>query len=322
MNNASQSIGDSEALALQSALRGPDPGVAAPEVAVGQDLKVNWTPTSFDLADAIGFYTYGDFPGIESIIFNQPSSLAGFDIESTTTLSSISFPNLVNVDPLNTQGGYLRFSPTAGPLVVSALVLTTIGGGLFADQSNGLTLDFPSLVTTSALSFARAVDLTVNLPALTTIGGNGLFINSDGLTVNFPSLTTVAALINNNTPNVTIDLPALTTVTGVVNSMGCANTSLIFPSLVTVGGNFLASSSSYIALNLSSWLPTDGTTIDFRNSNLVAAMVNQILSRCVANTAFVSGTIQLDSGSNASPSGQGITDKATLIARGVSVTTN
>jgi len=59
----------------------------------------------------------------------------------------------------------------------------------------------------------------------------------------------------------------------------------------------------------------------FTNNALSADTVNVILARAVANTGFV-GTIQLDGGTNAAPTGQGITDKATLLTRGVTLTTN
>ena len=51
----------------------------------------------------------------------------------------------------------------------------------------------------------------------------------------------------------------------------------------------------------------------------VKTILQQILARCVANPAYVTGSIVLG---GAAPTGQGVTDKATLIGRGVSVLTN
>lgn len=54
-----------------------------------------------------GYMTFGNLGGITSITFNQTSSIPGFDIESDTELVSLSFPNLVSIDPTNIQNGYL-----------------------------------------------------------------------------------------------------------------------------------------------------------------------------------------------------------------------
>lgn len=72
------------------------------------------------------------------------------------------------------------------------------------------------------------------------------------------------------------------------------------------------------------WIPPDGSLGDFRNDALNAASVNGILARFVASPTW--GTtgeqLLLQGGTNAAPSGQGIADKATLIGRGATVTTN
>jgi hypothetical protein len=47
-----------------------------------------------------------------------------------------------------------------------------------------------------------------------------------------------------------------------------------------------------------------------------------VLARFVANAEFVSGTIYLSGGTNAAPTGQGLTDVTTLRARGVAVFVN
>lgn len=70
------------------------------------------------------------------------------------------------------------------------------------------------------------------------------------------------------------------------------------------------------------WLPKNGGSFNFSGCALSGTAVNHILARAVANAAFVTGTINLSGGTSAAPSGQGITDKNTLIARGVTVTTN
>jgi hypothetical protein len=69
-------------------------------------------------------------------------------------------------------------------------------------------------------------------------------------------------------------------------------------------------------------VPTVHTTIDLSGNALNEASVNAILARCVASESFTAGTVNLAGGTIAAPTEQGATDKATLIDRGVDVTTN
>ena len=70
------------------------------------------------------------------------------------------------------------------------------------------------------------------------------------------------------------------------------------------------------------YLPTDGAIINFSDCALTAASVNHILARAIANAGYVTGIINTSGGTSAAPSGQGIADKAALILRGCTVTTN
>lgn len=95
------------------------------------------------------------------------------------------------------------------------------------------------------------------------------------------------------------------------------------PALVTVSGGVVASNNAVLdSISLPVFVPTNGTNGDYSNNNLTAASVNHVLARYVANGGYVSGTINLSGGTNSAPTGQGITDKNTLIARGVVVITN
>ena len=69
-------------------------------------------------------------------------------------------------------------------------------------------------------------------------------------------------------------------------------------------------------------VPINGVSFNVQNCALTAASVNALLARFVANAAYVSGSIDLSGGTSAAPTGQGITDSATLTGRGVTVSTN
>ncbi len=175
----------------------------------------NFTPTN--LLDKIGLFTFGNLTGITSASLTMTTSGAGFDIESTTQLTSIVWPNLVSVDPDGLQDGFI-----------------TITG-----NSHLTTLTFSALVTTN--------------------------VNTDFTITNNPLLTVIS---------------------------------------------------------LPRYVPQVGTRLKFQGNKLTAATVNAILARCVAAVGFTSGVVTLNGGTSAAPTGQGLTDKVTLITRGITVTTN
>lgn len=72
-----------------------------------------------------------------------------------------------------------------------------------------------------------------------------------------------------------------------------------------------------------------GATITLSGLKLPSANVNAVLALLVSldgtngTTLWGSGkTLNISGGTNGAPTGQGITDKATLVARGATVTTN
>lgn len=104
---------------------------------------------------------------------------------------------------------------------------------------------------------------------------------------------------------VTLDFPNLKT----INSSAAANISITTnPSLTTI--------------NLPKFVPTNGKTFSWGPAPINAASVNGFLARCVANPAYVSGTILFANAGVSAPTGQGLVDKVTLQGRGVAVNTN
>ncbi len=129
-----------------------------------------------------------------------------------------------------------------------------------------------------------------------------------------------------------LSLPALTNVTatafsGVSISSSPGLTNISIDALVNCKIIAFANNSNLTHASLASWLPGNGGAQLFYNNSLNTESVNHLLARCGANAAFVSGSINLSNAfgwtasSNAAPTGQGLTDKATLQGRGVTVTT-
>ena len=61
-----------------------------------QNMQVSWTPGNFKLGEMVGFFAFGDLPGITNIQFLGTTAIAGFDIESTN-ITKLEWPNLVTI---------------------------------------------------------------------------------------------------------------------------------------------------------------------------------------------------------------------------------
>jgi hypothetical protein len=109
--------------------------------------------------------------------------------------------------------------------------------------------------------------------------------------------------------------------------------SIEMPSLVGVATMFgflffdIKGNASLTDIDIGSFTPDDSMNADFSNNALNEATVNNILARFVANPSWSvfpwdNRTLNLSGGTNAAPTGQGLIDKATLIARSATVLTN
>lgn len=140
-----------------------------------------------DLAENLGFFSYGDIPGLTELTFINITSLAGFDIEDMTSLVSLTFPNLVNVDTESTQDGYIYL---AGLSNLTTLELPNLVEAKFTlDNCDALTsLSLPSFQSTNGTSFnctGNALLQNISLPSLPSPCPFGFNCSSN------PSLQTV-----------------------------------------------------------------------------------------------------------------------------------
>jgi len=194
-----------------------------------------------------------------------------------------------------------------------------VGGSSF--NSSLVTFSAPYLTSVYAgivfngLTIGQAVVTVDGAPALTT--------------VNMPALQTAPKLRITGSGVTSVTLTALTTV-GTLASAFCnfqlacpALTSIALPSLVTVrGGLAFNGSTNLVSVTLPVYLPSNGMDQNFLACALNQTTVDLILARCVANAAYVSGTVTLNGGTNSTPSAAGLADKATLVGRGCVVTNN
>lgn len=209
-----------------------------------------------------------------------------------------------------------------------------LGFTAFGDISGWLTGIFDQVNSLGGFDIENQASLTsfsspnlVSIDSNSTNGGYFALTANSGLTsASLPLLAVIGGnfSITQNNLLATIDLSSLVTAKNSITiAQNNALANLDLPSLVTCSGGLAVKSNAILTtLSIPNYVPTNGDTQDFTGNSLNAASVNQILARCVANAGYVTGIVTILGGGNSAPSGQGIADKATLIGRGCTVTTN
>jgi hypothetical protein len=156
--------------------------------------------------------------------------------------------------------------------------------------------------------------------------------NSNGALGPVPSFATFTALTNwswHGNPACTGALPSFAACTALTNFISNSNSlSGTIPSFATCTKvvEFELYNNSFSGVVAGSFATQKSLSyIDMSGNALPAAAVNQVLADFVVSLG-ISGrvvcTVTLSGGTNAAPTGQGILDKATLVAAGWTVTTN
>ena len=270
-----------------------------------------WQDGSVDLENFATYALYNnDVPaGVTVLVFNRPKG--GLDIEGIADLESFSAPNLVSCAGDN----YIEIGGMANPLPA----LTVIAMPKLATPARLILHHNPLLVDVDLASlsavawgldiYSNAVLPALDLSALVTVYDHVMVYDN-------PSLTSIL-------------LPALESLTGNYLVGGgrfeVQNnnlTSLLLPEMTQVGKNFwIHGNANLVTLSIPQLLFLPATSFNGSGCALNAASVNSVLARAVAS-GITTGTFNLTGGTNAAPTGQGITDKAALITAGVTVTTN
>jgi len=277
---------------------------------------------------------------LTSISFTDLQGMSGsFAPSGLSVLSSLNFPVLTTVG--------VSFSPTtlAALTSLSLPALTTVGSSFNPSSMAALTsLSLPALTTVGS-SFnpsSMAALTSLSAPALTTVGSSFNPSSMAALTsLSAPALTTVGGNFNPNNMNVLTSLsaPALTTVGGTLSpSIMGTLASISIPVIERIGttvtsGSVISIISITPALStfqLPSTLKQIGSgagNVVITSAALNQASVDNILVRLAAlngsngTTAFSSRVVTI-TGTSSTPSATGLAAKATLVARGCTVTNN
>lgn len=222
--------------------------------------------------------------------------------------------------------------------------ISRVTGSLLLTQALTFHQPFASLILLEAAACPEL--LTLDFPALTGVGNPAVSsanVNIGGakLTrVSFPVLEKYHGIgafgIQGNANLVTLELPVFkgsydaTSSSTLIFSTNAKLAALNLPSLARLGPAGLLAKTCALLTTIN--VPLDTLTfaavatvvIDFSADALPIAEVNRVL-RLLANNAALTGAgpiVNLNGGTNGAPSGDGVTAKNQLIARGVTVNTN
>jgi len=266
-----------------------------------------------------------DGHAVQTVSYFGEANLPAITLYTSTgcnSLTSVVSPDLISV--------------TVGMAVFSCPVLTTlnltsltIGTDVVAQLTPSLaSLNLPSLTTAKNFYDNGSTNLlTINAPALTAVTVDVFCYGNLSLTTaNFQSLQTVGNdfYVYTNSNMTSLNVSSLVTVGHHFNGYTSPKlTTLSCPALTGIGNEFRFEGCTLLAnVSLPVFVPKNSNSIRFDGCALTAASVNHILARCVANPALTVSSVLLMAGTSSAPTGQGILDKATLIARGCTITTN
>lgn len=271
----------------------------------------------------------------EQVVFNIPFqsySQFGFDISLNPVLSNISFPLLTKVGDLVIAGNFnninsldLHSLVSARDLSITSTKITSLSLTALKECTRYLFINGHTLLT------------TLSLPQLVTAGypGNGSALGISGNAVlnslSLPLFTTAGDFnVDNNNALSTVSFPLLSKVNHVSLINSPLITSISFPSLTGFyggGNNSIISCANLTSLSLNNSAVINtffNESFKVTGSKLPSSNINYLLNKFVSipPANFIPGTLDFRQSIPAPPTGQGVTDKSTLISMGNTVYTD
>jgi hypothetical protein len=289
------------------------------------DIQVanNTALTTLNLSGLIrcdGNLTFTNSPNLSNI---NIASLAKITA-GTFTLDGIGITTL-NIPSLLKMNARLSITDNPNLSSISISGITDILGLFVQDNALLNSVSFSTLISIKgSLSFDNNASLnSINLPSLTSCLSNVYFGGNNLLTsINLPVLAGASSMFIRGTLLSTLSLPALES-----SSFNIQNTSLqtlTLPSILTLNGFDVNYNSFLTTISLPSLAGITTTGFSAYNNKLSITNVNYLLNKLVSISPALTGKSISLYGQNPSapPSGQGITDKETLIANGNYVSTD
>jgi len=291
--------------------------------------------------------------GLTNLNFPQLTSIAGkIYLYNNSALSAVSFPKITRLGeisadlntalstidlPLLNQAG--DFSVTNNYNITSVnLPVLNIAQSIVISNTNQLTsLTFPGLVSIdkSVFIYANAVLSDFSMPALSQVPGISLQVNPLLLSVSLPVLERGDVSLLDNTAVTGVSLPFFTTgnfsisgspsladislpflTSGGVNITGPSLlTTVSLPSLAILSETAVTNNTDLTSFTIDAITGISGNSLNLSGNKLPTAQVNYILHQLAGITPTPEFKIfTLTQSVAAPPTGQGITDRGTLIA--------
>lgn len=234
---------------------------------------------------------------------NGQTGVTGIHVSGISTISGVGGIDL-NILPDITEASFQNLTTHGGSNPIGVNQLSSL-----------VSISFPAFSTISAASYV----FVSNCVALTSIDLGSLATISDNAELDVNGCSLLSSLA----------LPSLQTMgdASILYIDSNAITSIAFPSLTAVGsGAFFQITNHSLLVNVSLPLVVFGgpITLDFSGCALNVASVDHILARAVASPLFTGGGfVKTNGGTSSAPSSTGPgSDYATLVARGITVSTN
>jgi hypothetical protein len=251
-----------------------------------------------------------------TLSFPEVETAGNLSVINTTTLTSLSAPSLKYIT------NSLNFYSNANLATLNVSSLISSNAILFGGTPYLTTYNFPNLVTCSS-------GLSIQYPNHNLTGfRQSMFpsLRKSGFNIGYDSLSSFV-----------IDFPLLTTLTSFGGSTSVNLTNFNCPALVTITPNlgvYYYSNLTNLILGAvgvtKNWGNATNNTpyCRFTNNALTQTSVDNILLVMASldgtngTTLNANGYLQLNGGTNATPSAAGLAAKSTLISRGFTVSNN
>lgn len=258
----------------------------------------------------------GNLTALSLPLFNNTNTNYSFTVQNNNRLTSLSMPALTKAASINVSN-----NRKLSTVDFDAFVSTP--GNILFDQDSSLTaISFPSCTTigpdqgTLSASFDSSLT-SISMPLLSSIRSFNIHMNRNLQNFSMPVLSSCSGVTLGYSKLSSFSLPLLTTVEYFVVQGNSLLTSIDLSGLTTLGNqNGMQSVFNNPLLTTITWPGLTSIranlTYMFASNKLPSSEVNNILAKIV-EVHPINCNISLNQTVAAPPTGQGITDKATLI---------
>ncbi len=272
---------------------------------------------------------------LTSIDLSVISTIAGITILNNPVLQTVNLSNMTLCDGDFTINKCFLLSDL-NLSSLQTIIASTDNKGTDIENTALINLQFPALKKINGPFYINRNQtlLVVNFPVLQIACINqysfGFFGNNVLESIKAPLLTNCGQFsIQSSNHLAIVSFPILTAVGSLNFGYNDSIQSVSFPSLTSINDSSLYVQSSInsnpFLTNISLGILTNfkNTSFNFSGNKLPSSQVNYLLGKLVSITPALTGkSFSLTQNPSAPPTGQGISDKATLIANGNTVSTN